>query len=269
MLIQLAREKATNETRESIDGRTNTYYDVGRSSDWCCSGSESSRTTDSRLCSPCPWTDHRLDGLETAAMDESLHRTACAKNDEIDSHSSEPRRCCCTLNETNRSERSRGRGHRELTDRLRHGVRGTVGYCHHHHLELGDGKKKNLCEEEKSMLRDVRAFVHCKQRKREEKTSRPTSSRQLCVPCMPSSLHEKIDACSRSERANAGEREREEKKFRASEREREKCSLSRLSFNYTVCSFVLSILFPRAIFHKAMENGTRLAFLARAPPPSL
>ena len=83
--------------------------------------------------------DHRSDGLETAAMDESLHRSACAKTDEIDSHSWEPRRCCCNLREEGVESVGEGRG--ELTDRLRHGVRGTVGYCHHHHLELGDEKE--------------------------------------------------------------------------------------------------------------------------------
>lgn len=64
-----------------------------------------------------------------------------------------------------------------------------------------------------------------RRRKKKEK-SRPTSSRQPCV-LYAFFLNTKNRRVVRSERANAGE----------------KCSTSRLSLNYTVCSFVLSYIF--------------------------
>ena len=130
-------------------------------------------------------------------------------------------------------------------------------------------------DKKQAILGCVCVFIHRKQnereKKRKKKKGRPSSSRQLCTHCVCLLQPTSIDVCSHSERANARE------KISERGRERDGCSMSRLSFNYTVCSFVLFAFFSLSLslacslalfpptFHKAMENGTRLSFLVSLP----
>jgi hypothetical protein len=82
-------------------------------------------------------------------------------------------------------------------------------------------------------------FIACAHSLQTKKKRRPTSSRQLCVRCMPS-LYIKDRRLF-----VLNERMREKKK---NARERDARRLVSLSLNYTVYSFVLSVFFSLLVF---------------------